>query len=55
MPSRTLPADGLPAPSASVEKYSVVGPRERATPNPWLLCILRLSAAISPVEAPSSG
>ena len=34
--------------SASMRKYSTIGARDRATPKPWLLCMLRLSAAISP-------
>ncbi len=59
-PSR-IPRSGFPpgcsfgSAEASSLKYSTIGVRVRATPNPWLLCMLRLSAAISPYDSPSSG
>ena len=60
MPAK-MPVSGFPAAisfgsaAASILKYSTIGARLRATPNPWLLCMLRLSAAISPYDSPSSG
>src|SRR5690606_4385387 len=36
-------------------KTSNSSPREPADPNPWLLCWLRLTAAISEYDAPSKG
>src|ERR1019366_7934104 len=55
-PSITELSDGdTESDSASNLKYSMMGPRVRATPNPWLLCMLRLSAASSPMDILSRG
>ena len=40
---------------ASTLKYSSAGPRWLAAPKPWLLCMLRLSAASSPHDKPRCG
>ena len=37
------------------EKYSFWNPRVAAAPKPWLLCMLRLRAASSPKDSPTSG
>src|SRR5438477_10786158 len=40
---------------ASNLKYSLRSPRRGGLPTPWLLCMLKLAAAISVNDLPSSG
>ena len=52
MPLNNTSVIGVPSSSL---KYSLRAPRRGGLPTPWLLCMLRLAAAISVKALPSSG
>src|SRR5438552_19119044 len=51
-PSKIAPVIGWPSKNL---KYSFRAPRRGGLPTPWLLCMLRLAAAISVKALPRSG
>ncbi len=53
--SRPSNSDVFAASPASGAKFSTLPSCSGAAPKPWLLCWLRLRAAISPYDSPSSG